>query len=190
MFSRIAAERYARALMDSASAQDLVVEVADDLTAFMQALKADPELEQLFYHQHLKPARKQAILMPVLEGLLQERITQSFIQLLWQKRREAELPGIFSFYQAALRQLRGELVAEVTTVRPLNDNELQQLAEQVKALTGSQAVELQSKIDKSILGGLVLRIGDRVYDGSLARRLQQLRQKLLQAQVHQSGVSS
>lgn len=190
MFNRIAAERYARALMDLASAQNRVVEVANDLAALMQAFTVDSELEQLFYHQHLKPAKKQAILMPVLAGLLQDKITLNFIQLLWQKKRETELPGIIASYQAALLALRGELMAEVTTVRPLNDNELQQLGEQVKQLTGSQTVHLRARIDKTLLGGLVLRIGDKVYDGSLARRLQQLRQKLLQAQVHQSGVSS
>ncbi len=190
MSSKVIAERYARALMAAASDQSLVEAVADDLAALMQALAQSPEFEQLFFHQHLAPAKKQELLQSILAGLLQEQITRNFILLLWQKKRGSELPAIVASYQAALRQLRGELVAEVTTTRQLGESELRQLGEQIKTLTGCQAVELQTRIDKSILGGLILRIGDKVYDGSLARRLQQLRQKLLQAQVHQSGVSS
>lgn len=190
MSSKVIAERYARALLGAASEQALVAAVADDLAALMQALKENSDFERFFSHRQLTPAKKQAMLMPILEGLLQEQITRNFILLLWQKRRETELPGIVASYQAALRQSRGELVAEVTTIRQLSETELQQLGEQVKLMTGCQTVELQTRIDKSILGGMVLRIGDKVYDGSLARRLQQLRQKLLQAQVHQSGVSS
>lgn len=190
MSSRVIAERYARALLDAASGQSLVAAVADDLAALMQALANNPDFEQFFFHQQLTPVKKQELLLPVLEGLLKEQITRNFILLLWQKKRETELPSIVASYQAALRQLRGELVAEVTAIRQLSESELQQLGEQIKMLTGCQTVEVQTKIDKSILGGLILRIGDKVYDGSLARRLQQLRQKLLQAQVHQSGVSS
>jgi F-type H+-transporting ATPase subunit delta len=190
MSNRVIAERYARALFDVAREQDRIESVAEDLAALQQALAASPEFDQLFFHRLLMPARKQAILMPVLQQLLQEQITCNFISLLWQKRREKILPDAVACYQAAWRQARGELVAEVIAIRQLSESEIQQLREQVKMLTGCQAVELQTKVDKSILGGLVLRIGDKVYDGSLARRLQQLRQKLLQAQVNQSGVSS
>ncbi len=190
MPSKVIAERYARALLDAAREQQLVAAVADDLAALTQVLAESPEFERFFFHQQLTPAKKQALLMPVLEGLLQEQITRNFIMLLWQKKRATELPGIIASYQAALRQSRGELVAQVTAIRQLSQHELQQLREQISSLTGCQSVELQTKIDESILGGLVLRIGDKVYDGSLARRLQQLRRKLLQAQVYQSGVSS
>lgn len=190
MSSRVIAKRYAQALFDAAREQDLVEAVADDLAALMQALTASPELERFFFHQRLTGDKKQALLMPVLQEILHEQITRNFILLLWQKKRESELVGIVDAYQAALREARGQLVAEVTATRQLGASELEQLGQQVKKMTGCQAVELQTKVDKSILGGLVLRIGDKVYDGSLARRLQQLRQKLLQAQVHQSGVSS
>lgn len=190
MSSKVIAERYARALLAAASERTLVPAVADDLTALLQALKASPDFERFFFHRQLTPAKKQAILMPILDELLEEQLTRNFVRLLWQKKRETELPGIVASYQAALRQSRGELVAHVTAIRQLGEDELQQLGEQVRLMTGCQTVELQTKIDKSILGGLVLRIGDKVYDGSLARRLQQLRRKLSQAQVYQSGVSS
>lgn len=190
MSSRVIAERYARALFDAAREKDLVEVVADDLSALMQVLAHSPELERFFFHRQMAPAKKQAMLMPVLERVLEKQITRNFILLLWQKKREAELASIVAAYQSALRQSRGELVAEVTATRQLSASELEQLGRQVKELTGCQQVELQTQIDKSLLGGVVLRIGDKVYDGSLARRLQQLRQKVLQAQVHQSGVSS
>lgn len=190
MSSRVIAERYARALLEAAGERELVAAVADDLGTFMQALAENQDLSRYFYHRQLTPIKKQAMLMPVVEQLLQEQLTRNFLQLLWQKKREVELPGIVAAYQDVLRQSRGEIVADVTSVRQLSESELQQLGKQIKQLTESQTVHLKARIDKTILGGLVLRIGDKVYDGSLARRLQQLRQKLLQAQVHQSGVSS
>ncbi len=190
MSSRVIAERYARALFDAAQDQGLVDAVADDLAALMHVLSQSPEVERFFYHKQLPPTKKRAMLMPVLEKVLVEKITHNFVQLLWQKKREAELASIVAAYQAALRRFRGELVAEVTATRQLNNSELEQLGQQVRALTGCEKVELNARIDKSLLGGVVLRIGDKVYDGSLARRLQQLRQRIMQAQVHQSGVSS
>lgn len=190
MGSKVTARRYALALQGAASKHGLTAAVADDLAALEVALTNSPEFAHIFQHRQLPAASKKKMLEPVLSELITEKFTRNLLDLLWQKKRETELLSIIASYQAALSHARREVVAEVTSTRQLGAAELRQLEAKVKAVTKCQTVQMQTKIDQSLLGGLVLRIGDTVYDGSLARRLQQLRQVLSQAQVKQSGVSS
>lgn len=190
MSSNTIALRYALALFAVAKEQNKVDAVAEDLEALVAALRANPDFLQAFTHLQRSPQEKQDMLAPVLGQLLLEGISQNFVSLLFSKGRESNVFAMFEAYLQARRELRGEVQATVTAVRELSEAEQTGIVDLVKGLTGSQAVTLDLETDKSILGGLVLRVGDTVYDGSLARRLQALQDRLMQAQVKQAGVSS
>ena len=169
MSSNIIAKRYAQALFAAAKEKSCTTAVLQDLKALAQALAAHADFSSLFYHLQLTSEQKRAALAPVLEELLLEPMALNFVFLLFKKKRESFFLDIVAAYQAAVRQARGEVVGTVTSIRELNEAELSSLGDQVKQLTGCQTVELRTKVDKSILGGLVLQIGDTIYDGSLAR---------------------
>ncbi|MGI6359382.1 MAG: ATP synthase F1 subunit delta [Bacillota bacterium] len=190
MSSNVVAKRYATALFEAASEGKQADVVSADLSALASALGASPELALIWNHRQLTAEQKRLMLQPALSRLLQSELTKNLVNLLFEKDREAELADINEEYQAALRETRQEVLAEVTVIRELSDEQRARLSQLVQRLTGCRTVELEQRIDKGILGGVILRVGDRVYDGSLARRLDSLRRQLKQAQVKQAGVSS
>lgn len=190
MANSTVAVRYAQALFAAASDNQQTEEVAKQLDVLAEALQASPDFQHIFHHLQLTPAEKQKMLAPILEQLLGGELIGNFVALLFRKRREGEFYNIREAYQTTLRQAKGEVIALVTATRDLGQQERAQLVNAVKQLTGSRSVDIDVQVDKSILGGLVIRVGDRVYDGSLVRRLQALKQQLMQAQVKQVGVSS
>ena len=189
MSVRVIAQRYAEALLAAAQEESVVEAVESDLKALTEALETGA-FSELFYHGQLKAGEKEKLLTPLLERLLTTPLARNFVFLLWRKQRIILLPAIVNHFRASLREIRGQVLAEVSAVRLLEPTELEAIAEQVKTLTAATEVEFVTKVDKTLLGGLVLRVGDKVYDGSLARRLQDLRNRIRGARVQQSGVNS
>ncbi len=190
MANSTVAVRYAQALFAAATEKQQTEEVAKQLDVLAEALQASPDFQRIFHHLQLTPAQKQKVLAPILEQLLGGELMGNFMTLMFRKRREAEFYNIREAYQAILRAAKGEVIAGITVTRELSQDEQTQLVTTVKQLTGARSVDINVVVDKSILGGLIIRVGDRVYDGSLVRRLQALKQQLMQAQVKQAGVSS
>lgn len=190
MQSNTVARRYATALVAAASDRQQVEEVSADLLALVEALRGSHELAVVWNHLQLTADQKREMLSPVFKSLLNSEQTRNLVSLLFDKGRENQIEAINEDYQAALRQARQEVLAEVTAMRELSAAEMAELTTLVKQLTGCRTVTLKTQIDQQILGGVIVRVGDRVYDGSLARRLDNLRRQLKQAQVKQAGVSS
>jgi F-type H+-transporting ATPase subunit delta len=190
MQSSVVARRYAAALFSAAKDQQQVEAVSADLTALVNTLAQSPEFARVFNHLQLTADEKLSMLQPVLGQLLESPLTSNLIALLFHKGRENQMLQIDQEYQSALRQERQEVMAEVTTVRALSAAETDQLSELVKRLTGCRQVTIKSRVTQEILGGVIVRVGDKVFDGSLVRRLDTLRRQLKQAQVNQAGVSS
>lgn len=190
MRSSAVARRYAAALYAAADEQGQADAVSADLVALTEALAASSDLAGVFHHLQLTAAEKQAMLNPVFSQLLQSALTKNLVALLFHKGRENQILAINEEFQSALRQARQEVMAEVTAIRQLDSDELARLSALVQQLTGCRQVTIEQRVDPSILGGVIVRVGDRVFDGSLARRLATLRRQLKQAQVNQAGVSS
>ncbi len=190
MSSNAVAKRYAAALFDASGERRQVDAVSEDLLALASALRNSPEFSSIWNHMRLTADQKRRMLQPVLSELLQSELTKNFVGLLFSKGREAEFSSINDGYQAAVRKARQEVVAEVTVARELTADQRSQLSQLIQRLTGCLTVSLKQQIDQKIIGGVIVRVGDRVYDGSLARRVDSLRRQLKQAQVKQAGVSS
>ncbi len=190
MLSNAVARRYATALFAAASARQQVDAVSADLLSLVATLQASREFAGIWHHLQLTADQKRQTLNPVLEPLLKSEQTRNLVSLLFDKGREGQIEAISEDFHAALRQSRQEVLAEVTTTRDLEADEEAKITALVKQLTGCRTVTLAKQVDPGIMGGVIVRVGDRVYDGSLARRLDNLRRRLKQAQVKQAGVSS
>lgn len=190
MRSNAVARRYATALFAAANAQQQAEAVSADLLALVAALKGSREFAGIWHHLQLTADQKRETLHPVLKSLLQSEQTRNLVSLLFDKGREGQIEAISEDFHATLRQSRQEVLAEVTTTRDLSADEEAKITALVRRLTGCRTVTLAKQVDQRIMGGVIVRVGDRVYDGSLARRLDNLRRQLKQAQVKQAGVSS
>jgi F-type H+-transporting ATPase subunit delta len=173
----IAGRRYALALIaiarddQSFDAWAAAIDALEGLTAqpsYVEALQADGMTDERF----------QAIVRRVLPDIGEKQV--NFLRLLRRKNRLALGASIASFFRELLDEERGLLRAEVTSAVPLDDAQQQRLIDRLAQETGKQ-VALEARVDQSLLGGMVVRIGDRLVDGSTRSRLRRLRIQLERA---------
>jgi len=182
MTPRAAAARYARALFDVTRKERLDGEVVlRDLAAFAGLVKEHPELGRAFANPAIPPARKRAV---VEQLLALHPVAPPVARLLAMLAERDRLPLIEDLTQAFRTRVMEQLQiveAEVTTAMALPPDRVSALQQGIARATGRQ-VHLHTKVDPSIIGGAVTRIGSTVYDGSVTTQLQKLKQQLVEAE--------
>ncbi len=168
------ASRYATALFELASEQKALDAVSGDLAAVRRAMGQVPELARLVKSPVFSREDQARALKPVLDKMGANALTVQFLLLLASKRRLFALEGIIAGYERLLARSRGETEAEVISARPLEAGELAELKNTLKAKLGREP-RLQTKVDPSLLGGLVVKVGSRMIDTSIRTKLSELR---------------
>lgn len=172
------ARRYALALYQEADAQDAVDRTDDDVALLAETLGGSRELTALFESPVIGREKKEAVIGRLFEGRVSD-LTLRFVRLLVEKEREDVLPAIVRAYGALRDERLGVVEALVKTARPLGYDETRQLEQALEARTGKQ-IRMKVEVEPSLIGGLVVRIGDRVYDRSVQHQLDVLREQLHQ----------
>ncbi len=178
MTSRAAATRYARALFDVVLREGDVQRADTELTAFGALLTANETLRRALTNPAIPIARKRA----VVEALLAKsgKLTPALGKLLLvlaDRDRLALLPEMPEAYRERLMQHQNILRAEVTTAVPLAEERRRALERGLEKATG-RTVTLTARVDPAIIGGAVTRVGSTVYDGSVVRQLERLKEQL------------
>ncbi len=172
--------RYARALFDTARRGTQpgsgIEQVEADLKLIHQVVHATPSLFKAFKSPHLSQEMRKGLLARTL-GKHACPLTQRFLVLLVDRRREDVLANIYVEFLTLANQARNVLPVEVRSAVPLTEPELEALAASLYRRTGKQPV-LELRLDPELLGGIVIRMGDTVIDGSVAGKLRQVRAKL------------
>jgi len=171
------ARRYAAALFARAKALDVVDLVESDLGLITYSLDTIPRLADALHSPLIPAAKKREIVTHIFRDKIHE-LTLHYLYLLIDKRREALIRYTEPEFIRLANEARGIVVARLTMAVEPTEAELARLKEKLSAHTGKR-VELQLQIDPSIIGGVVVRIGDTVMDGSVAGFLAQLRERLL-----------
>jgi len=167
---------YATALYQAAREEGRIDEVSRDLGEFVQALEASADLRQLLTAEEISDARKTAVLMELTEG--GDELVRNLLRLVVDKSRESEVAGVYRAYIGLVEQARGLIHVQVVSAVPLTPA----LQDSLRAKIASslhKTVELTMTVDKEILGGLRLRIGDQIADASVRHRLESLRALLI-----------
>lgn len=167
---------YATALYEAASEEGRVEEVQRDLGEFVQALDLSAELRQLLTAEEISDAQKTQVLMELTEG--GSELMRNLLRVMVEKEREGEVPAVYRAFVGLVEQAKGILHVEVTTAVPLTASLEDALKKKIESSL-HKTVELTTTVDKEILGGLRLRIGDRVADASVRYRLEKLRELLI-----------
>ncbi len=168
--------RYALALYEEARAAGVAERVDADVRALGETLAASRDLRAVFASPVVPRHKKAAVIERLFkEGT--EPLVLRFIQLLLAKEREDQLPDVVAAYNELLDSREGVTEAHVRSARPLADEEAERLRRTLEARTG-HAVRLRREVEPGLLGGLVVQVGDRVYDGSLRNQLGVLREQL------------
>jgi F-type H+-transporting ATPase subunit delta len=179
MSMRSSAARYARALLDVAIKESDPERAGQELAAFVDVVQRHPDLQRALANPVVSADDKRAVVQQVLDRLQPSTPAGKLILLLASRGRLVLLPDLLEVYRERLMEHRNVLRAEVTTAVALSPERASQLQRRLAAATG-RVVTMTTKVDESIIGGVVTRIGSTVYDGSMATRLAKVRDRLEQ----------
>lgn len=168
------AGRYASALFDLAQDQSALEPVAADLAAFGRMIDESDDLRRLVRSPVIRRSAQVAALDALMDKAQMNALTKKFVGLVARNRRLFALRDMIRGFSRLLAQHRGEVAGEVVSAHPLSDTQLDALKAQLKAAVGND-VQLEAKVDASLLGGLVVKIGSRMIDSSLRTKLQNLK---------------
>ena len=169
-------DAYATALFEVARAEGNLERVEAELYQVARAIEGNEELRSKLTDQALPVELRQGI----VEDLLGDRtqpVTKALVSFVVGSGRARDLPAIIDLLVQRTAEERQEVVAEIRSAIPLDDDQQARLADALSRRTG-QKVSVKVNVDPSILGGIVATIGDTVIDGSIRRRLDQLKESL------------
>ncbi|MGD9668751.1 MAG: F0F1 ATP synthase subunit delta [Hyphomicrobiaceae bacterium] len=171
------AGRYAAALFDLANDEKKVADVESDLAKFQDLLDMSSDLTSLVRSPLYSAEQQSAAIEKVAVKAGIGPMTTNFLKLLSKNRRLFAIPDMIKAYRALVAKSRGEVTAEVTSAAALNDEQIAELKQTLKASVGKD-VQLATRVDPSLLGGLIVKIGSRMVDSSLRTKLSNLRLSL------------
>ncbi len=178
----VLAGRYAKALFMAAQAAKASDAVQKDLKALGQAYRADAALAAVLAHPGLSLAEKRARLGSAL-GRKPHVLTDRFVGLLLAKKRLPLLPTVAALFDVRTDEAEGLVRAHVRSAAALTDAQSKTLAASLEKALGAK-VAFDVAVEPSLLGGVVVRAGDRLWDMSLKGRLRRLGEKLLETSVN------
>jgi F-type H+-transporting ATPase subunit delta len=169
-----AARRYAEAALQIGRADGTLDDWERDLGVVGELL-ANDEVRRILQHPVIPYGDKERMLHRAAAGIRPEVV--SLVLLMIRRGRPRAIEPMISHFTALLRSERGIVLAEVRTALPLEDEQRRAITARLGELTGDQ-IEMNEVVDESLIGGIAVRIGDRLYDASVRNRLERLRARL------------
>ena len=169
-----AALRYAKAILDMAKENKALDAVEKDMRSIASTISDSKELKDVLASPVVSGASKKKALAEIFKG--SHAITDGSIAMLVDNNRIGMLNEVALKYIILNEQLKGKDVAFVTTAIPLDAAMEKKVLQQVASITGNQ-VTIENKIDESIIGGFILRVGDLQYDASIANKLSNIKRE-------------
>jgi len=177
-FGGSVARRYARALLELGNARGKVEAFGGELAALAALYTAAPELRQTLENPVFKLEQRRSVLARLLPSVAPSPELNSFAMLLLERRRMPVLPAIARAYAELVDQSLGRVRATVTSAQPLDAATQAAVQRALEKRTG-KTVLLTTGVDPSLIGGIVAKVGDLVFDGSLRTRLATLQSRIL-----------
>ncbi|MFB5662737.1 F0F1 ATP synthase subunit delta [Alteribacillus sp. HJP-4] len=177
MSSSVAANRYAVALFELAKEKGVLDTTRAELEAVKQIFQEDDQLNRVLYHPNVSPEKKQELLRTAFSSL-SDIVVHTLLLLQEKKRLNAVVQTAEAFIDLVdEEQKRGYAV--VTSVKPLTDNERALISEKFAQRAGKATLHIENIIDRDLIGGLRIRIGDTIYDGSVKSQLNRLEHQMI-----------
>lgn len=177
MTDRTVAKRYAKALYDIGMEQGKSEIFAENLTEIASLLKESAELKEMIQNQSIQNDDKKKAMAVILEG--KEPMVCNFVNLVIDKNRADSLEAMCESYMGYREAEANILQAEITSAVPLTEEQIKKIEDKFSGMM-NQTVKATAAVDAALIGGVQVRIGDTVYDGSLAHHLKHLNESLKQ----------
>jgi F-type H+-transporting ATPase subunit delta len=170
--------RYARAFVQIGEAQGSLEAMGKELAQLAHAFAVSKELGETLNNPAFPRSDRRKILIAILTKIGASPATKTFVMLLLDKERVPSLPAISREVDTMIAQRSGRVTAEVTSATPLAAGQIETLRVELEALSGKK-VDIEKKEDPALLGGVVAKVGDTVYDGSLRTQLRAMRDSMV-----------
>ncbi|HKP22919.1 MAG TPA: F0F1 ATP synthase subunit delta [Dongiaceae bacterium] len=167
------AQRYAAALLELSDEKHAIDAVAGDLASLGRMIADSGDLQTLITSPLMDRDQQSRAIGAVAKAASFGELTQRFLGLVAANRRLFALPAIVKAFQKMLADKRGEVQAEVTAAHALTDAQKSAVSDAIRRVVGGK-VSIDMKVDPSLLGGLIVRVGSRMIDGSVKTKLQKL----------------
>ena len=169
------AKRYARALFEIAREEDAIEAIYGELKGFLSLLEQSEDLAEFFANPVFDSSDKAVVMGDILEKVKASVTTSNFLKLLVEKRRIDALGQIEACYRRYMDDVLSKVRVDVKTAFPLSSELSARIKEQMEGLTGKN-IEMVVDEDPSLLGGVVIGVGDTLYDGSVRAQLNSIRE--------------
>ena len=180
------ARKYSQALYQLGKEQQQLSLFQEELEAIRQIFNENEELKKVFYHQRVQSTDKKEIINKIFAEQLSAFIL-NFLCLLIDQKREDSLVAIIREFNYLVNKEQGIIEVEVVSAIELDRQIMTKLTEKLKQAIDCQII-LKEKCDPSIIGGLILKIGDYIIDGSIKNHLSSLEERIEQIPVSRLGV--
>ena len=175
MASNRAAIRYAKAILDLAGSKGVATEVNNDMAMISSTIGGNAELSAFIQNPVTTTDVKESALLEVFAGI--NDVTKSLFRLLFDNKRFEILEGIAVEYNRLFEEMNGVEAAQVTTAVPMDAALEAKVLDKILTFSNKKVI-IENIVDPSIIGGFIIRIGDRQYNASIANRLNVLKREL------------
>ncbi len=180
--AKLISKTYGDALFDLAVETDKVDVLLLEIEQLQEILAENAEFGSLMNHPKILKEEKVEVAKNVFAGRVSEELL-GFLTIIITKDRYREIDGILTYFVAKVKEYKGIGIATVTTAVPLKEDQHKAIEKKLLETTKYQSMEIHYDVDASLIGGMVIRIGDRVVDSSISTKLNELQKDLLKVQV-------
>ena len=170
----LVSDRYAAALYDLAAEKKLVDPVLEDLSNLKNMLKDNKELSLVIKSPLITSIDKLNIFESLLKKINANELTSTFLKVIQKNKRFSNLASIITQFMNINSQKRGDVLADITSADELNDEQKNNITNKLKSILGDK-LSLSFDVDKNIMGGLIVKVGSKMIDTSLANKINKLK---------------
>ena len=175
--AKLVSKTYGEALFELVLEKGTMDEALEELNGVLGVLKEHGELDQLLTHPKISKEEKISVMEQVFKGRISDDVL-GFLLILIEKDRYTELPAVAEYFISQVREYKNIGTAQVTSAFPVTEEQKKQIEEKLLSTTDYTAFDMEYQTDPSLIGGVIIRIGDRVVDGSVRNKLAKLAQSV------------
>ncbi len=180
--AKLVSKTYGEALFEIAIEENKTQELMEEIQAVQSILKENADLDKLLKHPGIPKQEKVQVMENIFKGRVSDELT-GFLQIIISKERYGDLQAIFQYFIDKVKEVKRIGVCFVTTAVELTDTQKKAVQSKLLQTTKYQTMEMHYSVDSSLIGGMVIRINDRVVDSSIRTKLNDLTKQLLNIQL-------
>lgn len=176
--AKLVSKTYGDALFELAVTENLTDSLLEEIQMVQTVLKENEDFEKILMHPEISKSEKIQVIENVFKGQTSDALT-GFLRIVVTKGRYKDLPDIFAYFIARVKEYKKIGVAQVVSAVPVTDGQKQKIEKKLLDTTHYETMEIDYKVDESLIGGLMIRIGDRVVDSTIKSKLGKLTANLM-----------